>query len=117
MTTQARSGLVVARRSVAELSLDMLQAGYVCGTWRCIAQKKVATQTLGGGNTADFYAKEGTRPKSEMLARVYPQFARVVERWGRVHHIVDYRRAATAKPQLKPSRKEPTPYIPEATRA
>jgi hypothetical protein len=96
------------------LSLDMLQAGYVCGTWRCIAQKKVATQTLGGGNTADFYAKEGTRPKSEMLARVYPQFARVVERWDRVHHVVDYRRAATRQPILKHGVSAPVPYVPES---
>lgn len=43
-----------------------------------------------GGNHADFYAKVGTAPKSEMLARMHPDVARVQWRFNRVHHYVDY---------------------------
>jgi hypothetical protein len=60
------------------------------------------TQEFAGGNTAEFYAAEGTRPKSEMLARVHPDVARVTEKFGRVHHHVDYRPFKRNRLQLKP---------------
>jgi hypothetical protein len=69
-------------------------------------QGKVATQTIKGGNTAEFYHKEfveneeelegkrynekGTINKSQMLADMHPDVARVVWRYGRWHHYVDY---------------------------
>lgn len=72
------------------LSLDMLKAGWVTIQYNAFLQMKATTQTLPGGNTAEFYAAEGTGPKSEMLARVHPDVARVAERFGRIHHQVDY---------------------------
>jgi hypothetical protein len=53
-------------------------------------QEKITTQYIKGGNTAEFYAKEGTLPKSEMLVRLHPDVARLVWRFGREHHYVDY---------------------------
>lgn len=53
-------------------------------------QGKLATQTIGGGNTEEFYAKEGTLKKSQMLVAMHPDVARIVERYGRWHHQVDY---------------------------
>jgi len=44
-----------------------------------------------GGNTADFYAQEGTLAKSKMLADMHPDVASVVWRFNRWHHHVDYR--------------------------
>lgn len=38
----------------------------------------------------DFYSKEGTYPKSEMLVRMHPDIAKLTYRFGRVHHFVDY---------------------------
>lgn len=73
------------------LSLDMLTAGWCTVQFNAFLQNKVATQRIGGGNTAEFYAAEGTLPKSQMLANVYPQYARVVWRFGRVHHHVNYK--------------------------
>lgn len=83
------------------LSLDMLCAGWVTVQFVAFLQNKIVTQALKGGNTGEFYAKEGTRAKSEMLARVYPQYARVVMKFGRIHHHVDYRPFKGNRPILK----------------
>lgn len=73
-----------------DISLRMLKDGWCTVQFNAFLQLKLTTQTLGGGNTAEFYAKEGTRPKSEMLAKMHPDVAVVTERWDRVHHYVDY---------------------------
>lgn len=74
------------------LSLDMLKAGWATVQFNAFLQWKLCTQTLGGGNTAEFYAQEGTVPKSAMLKRVHPDCTRLTERFGRAHHYVDYSR-------------------------
>jgi hypothetical protein len=43
-----------------------------------------------GGNSADFYDNEGTLPKSQMLADLHPDVAKVVFKFNRWHHHVDY---------------------------
>jgi hypothetical protein len=57
-------------------------------------QGKLATQTQGGGNTEEFYAKdEGTTlPKSQMLVAAHPDVTTLVTKYGRPHHEVDYKR-------------------------
>ena len=77
------------------LSLDMLKAGWCTVQFNAFVQEKIATQTLGGGNTAEFYAKEGTAPKSEMLKRVHPDVTTLVWKFNRHHHHVDYKRFKT----------------------
>jgi len=74
-----------------DLSLRMLKDGLATVQFNAFLQFKVTTQTLGGGNTAEFYAKEGTRPKSEMQVKLHPDVSRLVWKWGRWHHHVDYR--------------------------
>jgi hypothetical protein len=85
------------------LSLDVLKAGWCTVQFNAFLQGKVATQTMKGGNTDEFYHREGTKgdgryanngttAKSQMLVRVHPDVARLVWRFGRVHHHVDYRR-------------------------
>lgn len=78
------------------LSLDMLLDGWCTIQFNAFLQNKATTQTMKGGNTDDFYAVEGTTAKSEMLAKVHPgdgskKYVRVTERFGRVHHYVDYK--------------------------
>lgn len=73
-----------------DLSLRMLKDGWVTVQFNAFLQDKLTTQHLAGGNTAEFYAREGTLPKSEMLQRLHPDVARVVWRFGRWHHYVDY---------------------------
>lgn len=73
-----------------DLSLRMLIDGWCTVQFNAFLQLKLTTQTLGGGNTEAFYASEGTLPKSQMLADMHPTLARVVEKFGRWHHEVDY---------------------------
>jgi hypothetical protein len=72
------------------LSLDMLKAGYCTIQFNAMLQEKVTTQVLRGGNSAEFYDKEGTLPKSQMQVDVHPDVSRLTFRFGRIHHHVDY---------------------------
>jgi hypothetical protein len=84
------------------LSLDMLKARWCTIEFNAFLQGKMPTQVMSGGNTTEFYHREGvkgsgayaeggTTAKSKMLADVHPDVARVVWRYGRVHHHVNYR--------------------------
>ena len=86
-----------------DLSLRVLKDGDCTIQFNAFLQGKAATQTVKGGNTEEFYHKEigekvldkakemsdigynalGTVNKSEMLAKMHPDVARVVWRYGR----------------------------------
>lgn len=72
------------------LSLDMLTEGFCTVQFNAFLQDKMRTQKIGGGNTAEFYAKEGTSAKSRMLKEVYPKYTELVWKFGREHHHVNY---------------------------
>ena len=72
------------------LSLDMLKAGYCTIQFNAFLQGKVKTQVLRGGNSEEFYDKEGTLPKSQMQIDVHPDVSELVFKFGRIHHHVDY---------------------------
>jgi hypothetical protein len=74
-----------------DLSLQLLKHGWCTVQFNAFQQKKIETQTVAGGCTDDFYSQEGTKPKSDMLVRMHPDVARLMWRWGRWHHHVDYR--------------------------
>ena len=74
-----------------DLSLRALKLGLCTVQFNAFLQEKATTQTLKGGNTDMFYAKEGTLPKSQMLADLHPDVAKVAWRFNRWHHHVDYR--------------------------
>lgn len=73
-----------------DLSLVMLKAGMQTVQFNAFLQYKLTTQTLGGGNTEAFYAGEGTLPKSKMLVDMHPDVAKLVWKFGRWHHHVNY---------------------------
>lgn len=74
-----------------DLSLRMLKDGWATVQFNAFLQGKLNTQQVKGGNTDEFYAKEGTRAKSEMQVRMHPDVSRLVFKFGRIHHHVDYR--------------------------
>ena len=74
-----------------DLSLRVLKDGYCTIQFNAFLAGKVTTQRMKGGNTADFYAQEGTLAKSQMLADMHPDVASVVWRFNRWHHHVDYK--------------------------
>lgn len=90
------------------LSLDMLKAGYCTVQFNAFLQNKVATQRIKGGNTDEFYAIEGTLAKSRMQVMVHPDVSKLVWKFNRWHHHVDYRRFKAN--QLK---RRPDVVIPE----
>jgi hypothetical protein len=73
-----------------DLSLRILKSGKCTILFNAFLQDKETTQIMRGGNTYEFYANEGTLAKSQMLVRLHPDVARLVWRWGRPHHYVDY---------------------------
>lgn len=81
-----------------DLCLRVLKAGFCTIQFNAFLSGKAATQTVGGGNTTELYGKQGntktptgTLQKSQMLVEAHPDVARVVFRYGRWHHHVDYR--------------------------
>lgn len=72
------------------LSLDMLKAGWCTVQFNAFLQDKQTTQQVKGGNTDVLYAN-GTLEKSRMQVRVHPDVSRLVWKFGRWHHHVDYR--------------------------
>ena len=89
-----------------DICLRVLKDGDCTIQFNAFLQGKAATQTVKGGNTEEFYHKEGTQDKtqwrdgtlnpegtinkSKMLADMHPDVAKVVWRYGRWHHYVDY---------------------------
>jgi len=87
-----------------DICLRVLKDGDCTIQFNAFMQGKAATQTVKGGNTAEFYHAEnsekiddatnynaeGTVNKSQMLVDMHPDVARLVWRYGRWHHWVDY---------------------------
>jgi hypothetical protein len=72
------------------LSLQMLKDGWCTVLFNAFLQYKMTTQSMKGGNTDEIY-KEGTLAKSKMLIDLHPDVSKLVWRFGRYHHYVDYR--------------------------
>jgi hypothetical protein len=85
-----------------DLSLRMLKEHWCTIQFNAFLQKKIGTQRMTGGNTDEFYIKEGTLPKSQLLVKMHPDVAKVVWKFGRWHHFVDYRPFAQNKLLKKP---------------
>lgn len=74
-----------------DLSLRVLKDGLCTLQFNAFLCGKVTTQRMSGGNTKEFYEEEGTLPKSQMLADLHSDVAKVVWRFNRWHHHVDYK--------------------------
>ena len=74
-----------------DLSLRVLKDGLCTIQFNAFLCGKITTQRMRGGNSADFYDNEGTLPKSQMLVDLHPDVAKVVFKFNRWHHHVDYR--------------------------
>lgn len=101
-----------------DLSLRVLKDGDVTVQFNAFLQGKMGTQLVKGGNTAEFYHKEGVQDKEEwrggnmnatgtinkskMLYDMHPDVTTLVWKYGRAHHFVDYRPFAKNKLILKP---------------
>jgi len=104
-----------------DICLRVLKDGDCTVQFNAFMQGKSATQTVKGGNTEEFYHAEntdneqfkktgyntdGTINKSKMLADLHPDVARVVWKYGRWHHYVDYGPFKKNKLRFKPGVEE-----------
>jgi hypothetical protein len=85
-----------------DLSLRALKDGWCTVLYNAFLCYKQPTQALSGGNTEEFYAKEGTAPKSKMLCEMHPDCCRMVVKFQRAHHHVNYAQFRYNKLRLKP---------------
>lgn len=73
-----------------DLSLRVLKDGWCTVQFNSLLAGKKTTQKMKGGNSDEFYFNEGTMPKSKMLEDLHPDVAKVVWKFHRWHHYVDY---------------------------
>lgn len=73
-----------------DISLRILKDGLCTIQFNAFLQGKVATQTVSGGNSMEFYDHEGTLNKSQYLVDLHPDVSSLVMRYNRWHHYVDY---------------------------
>ena len=106
-----------------DICLRVLKDGDCTVQFNAFLQGKAATQTVKGGNTEEFYHKEfgddkekwrdgklnsdGTIKKSQMLYDMHPDVTKIVFRYGRWHHYVDYSPFKKNKLKLKSGVKLP----------
>ena len=75
-----------------DLSLRFLKQGLCTILFNAFLCGKVTTMRMKGGNTDSVYAETDNRKEfAESLVRQHPDVAKVVFRFGRWHHHVDYR--------------------------
>lgn len=73
-----------------DLSIRVMKDKWCTVQFNSFLQEKRATQTVNGGNLEEFYAKDGTTPKSQMLVDMHPDISKISVKFNRVHHHVDY---------------------------
>jgi hypothetical protein len=73
-----------------DLSLRVLKDGWCTIQFNAFLCGKVTTQRMSGGNTDEFYVEEGTLKKSQILVDMHPDVSKVVWKFNRWHHHVDY---------------------------
>lgn len=86
-----------------DLSLRVLKAGYCTILFNAFLCGKVTTMRMKGGNTDELYAGDGRKKMAESLQKQHPDVAKVVWKFNRWHHQVDY----------KPFRKNRLVYRPD----
>ena len=72
------------------ISLDILKSGLCTVQFNHLLQYKARTQTVKGGNSAEFYDDEGTFNKSQMLVDTHSDVSRLAYKFQRIHHYVNY---------------------------
>jgi hypothetical protein len=85
-----------------DLSLRVLKDGYCTALFRPFLAEKKATMTMKGGNTDELYQGNGRLEMARSLQRQHPDVTKIVWKFNRWHHEVDYRPFKKNKLKLKP---------------
>ena len=84
-----------------DLSLRVLKDGWCTVLFYAFLMDKKVTMTMKGGNTDELYQGDGRLKMAQSLRRQHPDIVRIVRKWGRWQHQVDYRRFKHNKLILK----------------
>ena len=94
-----------------DLSIRVLKDGWCTVLFLSFLCDKMRTMTMKGGNTEDLYKlnnqKDGRLLMAKSLRAQHPDVTRIVRRWGRWQHLVDYTRFKQNKLILKEGIKIP----------
>lgn len=78
-----------------DLSLRALKDGWCTALFYAFLADKKATMTMKGGNTEELYKldgqKDGRLLMAQSLQQQHPDVTKIVWKWGRWQHSVDYR--------------------------
>jgi hypothetical protein len=90
-----------------DLCLQVLADGWATFLSNVFMIDKKTTMTMGGGNTDKLYAGDGRTKMARSLRALWPEYVKVIRRFGRDQHSVDWRafqiellRRPDAKPGL-----------------
>jgi hypothetical protein len=85
-----------------DLSLRALKDGWCTAEFQAFLADKQATMTMNGGNTDELYQGDGRLQMAKSLQQQHPDVTKIVWKWGRWQHQVDYRPFKKNKPVLRP---------------
>lgn len=74
-----------------DLSLRVLKSGLCTVLFNAFLCDKTGTGRMTGGNADELYAGDGRTKMAESLVEQHPDVAKIVRKWGRDQHHVDYR--------------------------
>lgn len=74
-----------------DLSIRALKDGYCTVLFNAFLAGKVNTMRMKGGNTDELYKDDGRKKMAESLREQHPDIVKVVWKFNRWHHHVDYR--------------------------
>jgi hypothetical protein len=84
-----------------DLSLRVLKDRWCTILFYAFLIYKATTMTLSGGNTQELYSGDGRLKMAESLKEQHPDVTRIVQKFGRYQHQVDYRLFKTNQLILK----------------
>ena len=73
-----------------DLSLRVLKGGWCTVLFKAFLADKVATMRMKGGNTEELYKEDGRLQMAKSLQKQHPDLVKVVWKWNRWQHQVDY---------------------------
>ncbi len=73
------------------LSLDILKAGHATVLFNAFLTRKIQTMVMKGGNTDELYEGSGRLQMARELVESHPDVTKIVYKFGRWQHSVDYR--------------------------
>jgi hypothetical protein len=92
-----------------DLSLRILKAGWCTVLFNAFLADKCGTMITSGGNTEELYAGTGRLQMARDLVAQHPDVTKIVYKFGRWQHSVDYRRFKANKLIWRPGVRESIP--------